>query len=58
MQLDDVGRPRYSHKEPVPKLTTWVYEEGQFSPSAKIEGDQTYSIVSDYLGTPLQAYDA
>ena len=38
-------------------LTTWVFEEGTFVPAAKIQGDRQCSIVSDYLGTPVQMYD-
>ena len=39
-------------------LTTWVFEEGTFVPAAKIRGDRQCSIVSDYLGTPVQMYDS
>ena len=39
-------------------LITWLFEQGTFVPAAKLmsNGD-CFSIVSDYLGTPLQAYD-
>ncbi len=40
------------------ELTTWVYEEGSFVPSAKLVGKEKYSIISNYLGTPESAYDA
>ena len=40
-----------------PEVTTWVFEEGTFIPAAKIQGDKRYSIVTDYLGTPIQMYD-
>jgi RHS repeat-associated protein len=39
------------------RLVTWVFEDG-FVPSAKITGDGSYSIISDYIGTPVEAYDA
>ena len=39
-------------------LTTWVFEEGTFVPAAKIQGDRQCSIVSDYMGTPVQMYDS
>ncbi|WP_338651469.1 RHS repeat-associated core domain-containing protein [Lysinibacillus sp. Y5S-8] len=35
---------------------TWVFNEG-FVPSAKITNEGHYSIISDYLGTPVEAYD-
>ena len=44
-------------KEPIENLTTWVYEEGSFVPTAKITEKGTYSIFSDYLGRPIQAFD-
>ena len=37
-------------------LVTWVFNEG-FVPSAKITSEGNYSIISDYLGTPVEAYD-
>ncbi|WP_272914531.1 MULTISPECIES: RHS repeat domain-containing protein [unclassified Gilliamella] len=43
--------------EPVENLTTWVYEEGSLVPTAKLCEGKSYSIVSDYLGRPAQAYD-
>jgi len=42
---------------PIGDAITWVFEEGTFIPTAKIQGDRQYSIVSDYLGTPIQMYD-
>ena len=44
-------------KEPVEDITTWVFEAGTFVPTAKIQDGKQYSIVSDYLGTPIQMYD-
>jgi RHS repeat-associated protein len=44
-------------KELAEDVTTWVFEEGTFVPAAKIEEGKQYSIVSDYLGTPIQMYD-
>ena len=39
-------------------MVTWLFEQGTFVPAAKLvaNGD-SFSIVSDYLGTPMQAYD-
>jgi len=39
------------------KFVTWVYENNSFVPVAKLLDNENYSIVSDYLGTPTQAYD-
>ena len=40
------------------EMVTWLFEQDTFVPAAKIvaNGD-CFSIISDYLGTPLQAYD-
>ena len=45
-------------KEPVEDVTTWVFEADTFVPTAKIQDGKQYSIVSDYMGTPIQMYDA
>ncbi|WP_274793670.1 RHS repeat domain-containing protein [Lysinibacillus irui] len=37
-------------------LVTWVFNDS-FVPSAKITSEGHYSIISDYLGTPVEAYD-
>ena len=44
-------------KEPTEDITTWVFEAGTFVPTAKIQEGKQYSIVSNYLGTPIQMYD-
>ena len=54
---DSDGRRTYLTPEPQTKLTTWIFDEGTFVPSAKIVGERRYSIISDYLGTPIEAYD-
>ena len=37
-------------------LVTWVFQD-DFIPRGKITQDGNYSIISDYLGTPVEAYD-
>ena len=55
LQSDEKGNTL--PKEPVEDITTWVFEAGTFVPTAKIQESKQYSIVSDYLGTPIQMYD-
>jgi len=43
--------------EPVENLITRVYDSDSYVPTAKIVGDRHYSIISDYIGRPVQAYD-
>ena len=38
-------------------LITWVFEDGTFIPMAKLQGGKSYSIITDHLGTPTEAYD-
>ena len=54
---DELGMLMLEQPEPVENLTTWVYEEGSLAPTAKLCEGKSYSIVSDYLGRPAQAYD-
>lgn len=44
-------------KEQVEDVTTWVFEKGTFVPAAKVQDGKQYSIVADYLGTPVQMYN-
>lgn len=39
-------------------LITWIFEAGTFVPAAKITKNEQYTIVTDYLGTPIQMYDS
>ena len=54
---DDLGLLILDRPEPTHNVTTWLYEDGSLVPTAKISDGNTYSIVSDYLGRPAQAYD-
>ncbi|WP_289040559.1 RHS repeat-associated core domain-containing protein [uncultured Zobellia sp.] len=38
-------------------IITWVFDEDTFRPAAKIVDAQTFSIITDYLGTPVEMYD-
>lgn len=53
--VDDNGNIVKS-EEKAENVITWIYETGTFVPSAKIENGCLYSIVSDYIGRPVQAY--
>ena len=39
------------------ELITWVFNEDDLTPTAKIKGEKKYSIVTDHLGTPVQGYN-
>ena len=48
----------YDKEEPVTEnLITWEFDENSFVPAAKLVGDKSYSILTDHLGTPYEAYD-
>lgn len=59
----DGNKPLHEWKEfsakesTVDELITWVFNDNDFSPVAKIKGDKKYTIISDYLGTPIQGYN-
>ncbi len=56
--IDPQGTLQTEGTEPTTDMTTWLFEAGSFVPAAKIINDKKYSIVCDYLGTPVQAYDS
>ena len=55
--VTETGEVTLDKPEPVENLITWVYDSDSYVPTAKIVGDKHYSIVSDYIGRPVQAYD-
>ncbi len=59
ISINELGEVVQDHPEPVPQetLATWVFEEGTFTPAAKLINGKQYSIITDYLGTPSEAYD-
>lgn len=57
LSLDNEGEFSYTSTENSENLVTWVYEDGSLVPSAKIQGEKKYSIISDYVGRPIEAYD-
>lgn len=56
--VDEWGEVSRDKAEPVPDVITWIFEEGSFRPAAKLTGTQQYSILTDYMGTPVEMYDA
>ena len=56
--IDEFGRIRMLGDEPVENLVTWVYEEGSYVPVAKIQNGERYTIISDYMGRPVEAYNS
>ncbi|MBQ4820629.1 DUF6531 domain-containing protein [Aquimarina sp. MMG016] len=56
--VDSSGNISKDKKEPIQDLTTWVFDQGTFKPAAKITKEDTYSIIMDYLGTPIEMYDS
>ncbi|QCW99879.1 hypothetical protein FGM00_07115 [Aggregatimonas sangjinii] len=56
--VDEWGMLSKDKEEPIANLTTWVFDEGTFKPSAKIVDGEQFSIITDYLGTPVEMYDS
>ena len=59
MVTNELGELIQSHQEPVDhdQLITWFFDENTFKPTAKLVGKEHYSIICDYLGTPVEAYN-
>ncbi|WP_136668189.1 DUF6531 domain-containing protein [Flavobacterium sp. H122] len=55
--VNDLGEVYLEKQETIHNLVTWVYEERTFVPSAKIQGEERFSIISDYIGRPVQCYN-
>lgn len=56
--IDELGQVSKDTKEPLENLITWIFDQGAFRPAAKITKDETYSIITDYLGTPVEMYNS
>ena len=55
--INEFGQLTKDSEEPTENLITWVFEEGTFRPAAKLTNGKAYSIITDYLGTPKEAYE-
>jgi RHS repeat-associated protein len=55
--IDATGMLVKDKTEPTANLITWLFDAGTFKPAAKLKDGKAYSIVTDYLGTPCEAYD-
>lgn len=54
----DVPVHEWSGDPLAPQLSTWIFEPESFAPMGKLGADGTsYSIVTDYLGTPTEMFD-
>ncbi len=53
-QVSELGEVSYE-PEPTESVTTWVYDEG--TPIGKLINGERYSIVSDYIGRPVQCFN-
>ena len=57
IEVDSSGVRSFVTPEPQDGMVTWVFDPGTFAPAARISGGQAYNIITDYLGTPVEAYD-
>ena len=56
--INEFGLLSKDKAEPIENLITWVFDEGTLIPAAKLQDGESYSIITDYLGTPAEAYDS
>ncbi|WP_304413623.1 RHS repeat domain-containing protein, partial [Capnocytophaga canimorsus] len=55
--VSPIGEVTFDKEEPIENLITWVYENGSFVPIGKLTDNESFSIVSDYIGRPVLAFD-
>ena len=55
--VDNLGEIRGDSNEPLENLLTWIFTEGSLKPAAKLSSHFMQSIITDYLGTPVEMYD-
>lgn len=55
--VNEWGEINHNREENTGDLTTWLFDADSFVPTAKLKDGKTYSIISDYLGTPQAMYD-
>ncbi|HLW63165.1 MAG TPA: RHS repeat-associated core domain-containing protein, partial [Flavobacterium sp.] len=55
--VGDLGELYYDAVEPTDDVITWVYEEEDYVPVAKLINGERFSIISDYIGRPIQVYN-
>ena len=56
--VNEFGEVSKDNPEPADDLITWVFDEGTFKPAAKVTDGKAGSIITDYLGTPVEMYDS
>jgi RHS repeat-associated protein len=56
VQISELGEVSYA-PEPAENVTTWLYDEGAYTPIGKLINGERYSIVSDYIGRPIQCFN-
>ncbi len=39
-------------------IVTWLYKDGSFAPIGKLTENDSYSIITDHLGTPTEMYNS
>lgn len=54
--INEFGEVSKDNPEITENATTWVFDERSFKPAAKISDSKTESIITDYLGTPMEMY--
>ncbi|GAB0155196.1 DUF6531 domain-containing protein [Chryseobacterium sp. Alg-005] len=55
-EINEDGRLQH-HPEPNENVVTWIYDGSSYAPVAKLVNEEKFAIISDYLGTPIQAFD-
>jgi RHS repeat-associated protein len=59
IHVDELGAVQQTHAEPLPSdtLVTWIFEDDKYIPVGKIQNGQYFSILTDHIGAPCEAYN-
>ncbi|SEM11023.1 RHS repeat-associated core domain-containing protein [Aquimarina amphilecti] len=55
--VDVSGNITKDKKEPIENLITWIFDQNTLRPAAKITSQDTFSIITDHIGTPIEIYN-
>jgi len=56
--VDELGEVGNDKDETSDNLITWIFDEGTSKPAARLKDGKMQSIITDYLGKPLEMYNS
>jgi RHS repeat-associated protein len=56
--VDESGNIAKNREEILDNIATWIFTPGSLKPAGLLIGSSSQSIITDYLGTPVEMYDS